>query len=86
VAEKHASVDVSSGIDHRASVTDIQRAFTSQGLTLDVREVDGRFEATVAYSVGPNSPSEPAVGASPGEAAHRAWTAHLRQNGGTGQS
>jgi hypothetical protein len=86
MTENHSSMDVSSGIDHRASVADIQSAFTRQGLTLTVRAVDGRFEATVAYSLNPSSPSEPAVGASPGQAAHRAWTAHLRQNSGSGQS
>ena len=86
MTEDHSSADVSSGIDHRASVADIQSAFTRQGLSLTVREVDGRFEATVAFPPNPSSSSEPAVGASPGQAAHRAWTAHLRQNGGTGQS
>ena len=84
--ENHSPVDVSSGVDQRASVVDIQDAFARQGLTLTMREVDGHFEAAVGYSLNPSAPSEPAVGASPGQAAHRAWTAHLQQNGGTGQS
>lgn len=86
MTENHSSVDVSSGIDDRASVADIQSAFRRQGLTLTVREVDGRFEATVGYSLNPTAPSEPTIGTSSRQAAHRAWTAHLRQNGGTGPS
>jgi hypothetical protein len=65
-------------------VDDIKDAFAREGLTLTVREVDGRFEATVAINA--SSPPEPIFGASPGEAAYHAWTAHVRQNGGTGQS
>lgn len=86
MTEDHSPVDVSSGIDHRSSVADIQSAFMHEGLTLTVREVGGRSEATVTYSINPGSSSEPAVGTSPRQAAHRAWTTHLQQNGGTGQS
>jgi len=86
MAENRSSADVSSGIDRRASLNDIKDAFVREGLTLTVREVDGRFEATIGHTLSTSSPSEPVTGASPGEAAHRAWTGHLRRNGGIGQS
>jgi hypothetical protein len=79
-------IDVSSGIDHRASLDNITDAFARQRLSLTVREVDGRFEAAVRTPLNTSSASEPAIGASPTQAAHRTWTAHLRQNGGSGQS